>query len=741
MYRDYAPYFLWYNIFMKENFNFHQIHEERNILRKEGRELGISPESIEKNEPKKHKDFRIADYGSLSEAKREIRFQREKFDNKNFVIDWESIQNELGHEEYNTLDDIENKKNGVKALSQSRAKKLREMGNNPKKTALYQSLVSAINDEVKQRKDELKNLETEKQNISRIANLLSYRQQLFEEGHIAEVPSVENYLSKIEEAMIEGKPMFLHGPTGTGKTSLAIRAAKILTGKNPEIIYCNPQTKESNIFGKTGICIDEKTEKQITKFDPAPLIRAMQEGNIVIFDEFTALPKDMMVMLKGIMNAKVGDRRTVTGDGEITIASGFQMIFTANLKSEKNPEKQDLPPEMANEFSQNNLEIKYQEVNESYDIMLARLMDTDGSIEMSSYDMDVTLKNLSEAIVEIQTAYTEKSKDDLGGDVELKKYVLNQRNIENILSRWKTLKINGEETDFVSFLDKQLAITLTFRDFSKKDTELAAKILARKGLLSTIKAKDLGLPQEAFSFTPSDSKNAIKKSSQIKRYSLKEVSKLDPFNLRKTKANEEVDDVLAGIKQEDGNSGLELDLNSLDQEIKKLSGNKAEIDMSVQGGKVHLEIDPVTMGKLNNYGNAIKAFEETDNGSKSSVWSTLKDIHWTEPKNPNLDFVVVNHGETTTEERDKLVEDMDKLGYRVPEFSELVALGIIKPELNKIPNKYFNAYKKYSLGGDLLSPCFYLRGDGDRGLSAGGVSVGWDDGSRFLFVRKSPHQS
>ena len=583
--------------------NFHKLHEERNALAKldsEGELLSEAEQTYAESINKKHRDFNVTDYGTFGDAKRILRAEQEKFET-GLVIDWVAIQQEFGTNNYNLLDQIQKKENELKVLVLQRAKRLREMTSSPRSTELYRSLVGAITESVKINEQTLGELKDKEPIITRVSEVLSYREQLYEQGHIAEVPSVKRHLDKIEEAMIEGKSMFLHGPTGTGKTSLAIRASKLLTGKDPEIVYCNPQTKESNVFGKTGIGIDEKTEKQITEFDPGPLVRAMETGGVVIFDEFTALPKEVMAMLKGIMNAKPGDTRTVTGDGQVTIAPGFQMIFTANLKSEKNPERQDIPPEMANEFSQNNLEIRYQTVSESYDIVLARLLSPDGTIVMSPYDMDTTLPKLCEAIAEIQRTYTEGSASDVGSKEGLKKYVLNQRNLENIISRWKTKAVKGEAMDFVSFLDEQLAVTLTFREYSEKDRLLAAKILARHGLLSTKKAEDIGLPSGSFSFRPDIKEDVTKKSKNTREYSLEDVASVDPFNVRRPKIAEDIDALIQGaeVKNEQHVDAPEFIKNLLHQ-----IGTPATLDDSFEGGIVSLEIDQNLVESLSTWDKA-----------------------------------------------------------------------------------------------------------------------------------------
>ena len=146
--------------------------------------------------------------------------------------------------------------------------------------------------------------------------------------------------------MLLGKPMFLHGPTGTGKTSQARSAAEHFTGNAAEMVYCNPQMRESAVWGKTGIRpVKGGQAGAIETVDIfGPLAKAVSEGRPIIFDEFTALPKEQMVFIKGIFNAKIGDIVNIVGNGRMKITPGFQMIFTANLKSEKNPERQDLPP-------------------------------------------------------------------------------------------------------------------------------------------------------------------------------------------------------------------------------------------------------------------------------------------------------------------------------------------------------------------------------------------------------------
>ncbi|MCX6716541.1 MAG: hypothetical protein NTV72_01305 [Candidatus Taylorbacteria bacterium] len=281
-----------------------------------------------------------------------------------------------------------------------------------------------------------------------------------------------------------------------------------------------------------------------------PLAKAMIDGKAVIFDEFTALPKEQMVFIKGVFNAKVGDRINIVGNGIVEIAPGFQMIFTANLKSEKNPERQDLPPEIAREFEQNNLEVKYTKPDEAYDIMLSRLLNRDGSIDMSFYDLNTTLPNLCKVMSEIQESYTnETDKEvarragvmDASGKVySLKKFVMTQGSVEAILSSWLIEKQTGrQERSFAEFLDERFKTALTFKEYSKEDRVLVAKILASKGFLLTLDPKELDLPEDIFRLNAIKAirgEDAVtelqKESGEVKHLTLKEVAMLDPFGKR-----------------------------------------------------------------------------------------------------------------------------------------------------------------------------------------------------------------
>ncbi len=546
--------------------NFHEVSEERREFRevisglknkiKEGKlkkssgEILVADEIDSLEEKNKQADaFKVADYGGLSGAKTFLNKQKSEYEQKILDelsgIDYDSILQESPEikEPKDLLANIASLKDyrvqimlEILSSDTSQAKKKRHEGR-----------LKKINEEIEKSEKELSKVDMV---VLRQAEIVEYKENLAQSGHICITPSVERDLEAIGDRMLTGKPMFLHGPTGTGKTSLARYAARHFTGKDPEMVFCNPQTKESNVWGKTGIKPTKSGAIETVEIY-GPLAKAMAEGKTVIFDEFTALPKEQMVFIKGVFNARVGDKINIVGNGIVEIAPGFQMIFTANLKSEKNPERQDLPPEIAREFEQNNLEVKYTPPDEAYDIILARLLNRDGSLDMSFHDLNTTLPNLCRVMSEIQESYTNETDKEVarrsgamdasGKMYSLKKFVMTQGSVEAILSSWLIEKQTGKkERSFAEFLDERFKTALTFKEYPKEDRILVAKILASKGFLLTLDAKkDLDLPEDIFQF------NTIKrlrgaeaveelqaKSGDTKHLSLKEVAMLDPFGRR-----------------------------------------------------------------------------------------------------------------------------------------------------------------------------------------------------------------
>ncbi len=547
--------------------NLHELASERKALRSALNEAGATPAIAETAKKgieeigEKLSGWSIEKEGGLKKAKERLisdRAEAEREAKKG--VDEKAIEAEMG-ESAPVFEEIKSLSEKLDDIRNFEMQRSLEKKSDPHAKKAHESLLQTARKERETIEKKLAELSEKNPKESRAFELIKYKEGLAMEGHIAVTPSVQENLKKIGRNMQIGKPMFLHGPTGTGKTSLARLAAGHFTWTAAEIVYCNPQTRESSVWGKTGIRPAKGESGKYGGIETVdifgPLAKAMSEGKSVIFDEFSALPKEQMVFIKGVFNAKPGDTVNIVGNGRIKITPGFQMIFTANLKSEKNPERQELPPEIAREFEQNNIKIDYAPKEEAYDIMLSRLMNPDGSVDASWMTLNETMPKLCEAMEEIQIAYTGSTRaetarltgsmDAAGKAPGLKKFVMTQGTIEAILDDWKVEKEQGGKVSFAEHIDRRLKIGLTFEEYPLADRLLAAKILASKGFLRTVTSQELGLPADVFSFDAAkrfrkeggEREKALtelrKESGNEKHLSLKELSGLDPFGVRKTK--------------------------------------------------------------------------------------------------------------------------------------------------------------------------------------------------------------
>lgn len=742
-----------------ENTNFHEVSERRRQLR-EALKGGLSPAIKRVHEGEladtyqQAKGFGVAVKevgGGFSKAKGLLKEQEAQAGkNKEALahgIDEEKIRAQLG----GSYDELVLLSGELSDLSDFEIRRLREMKSDPYTKHIQQSLLGQIKKEKASLQGKLKERQTAEPSTARAFELVRLREGLFEEGHIAHTPSVEKYLAEIGTRMIHGKPMFIHGPTGTGKTSLARYSAKHFTGRNAEMVYCTPQTRESQIWGKTGIRPAGEGGAIETVEIFGPLARGMRDGGVVVFDEFTALPKEQMVFLKGVANAKPGDKISVPGDGEITIAPGFQMIFTANLKSEKNPERQDLPPEIAREFEQNNLEVNYTPKEEAYDIMLSRLMRPDGTLRLSWHDVNTTLPKLCEAMEEIQIAYADVARSDTakligamdaaGRRPSLKKFVTTQGTVEAIFESWETEQQLHNNISFAEYVDRRIATGLSFKEYPESDRILAAKIFASKGFLRTITPAEIGLPSNTLDFdaarrTRTESVAKLREESKKEvTISLRELADLDPFNVRGRRMAQEAAEFLSGEEE-----AASATFSSLDPEALKAQ-NEAFIAKAFQGwysndaNKAKQEVVVVTP-ETQDY----KALSQDTKAAEFGKY-TLN------PETQGLDF----------EQARVLIPDLSQFnGKPLHEVMKHVAdtygathhiPGIeywkwIDENPGKIPqnmkdgNYYFFPGSVLRGGGGLWGVPYGRWGGSQWGRDASWLRGGWDSGCRIVLLEK-----
>ncbi len=468
---------------VEETPNFHEISEGRKELRKAIKELGDKGTVFEKNYKKplaeaneRASSFKVADFKDrenpderdhgLKGAKEALRKQKTEYDEgvledleDRAHIDYEAILQATPE-----VGEIQKVMEKISADKDFQMRRMFENSNSRTRESIKkrnEGVLKSISEEIHDGEEKLNKANPV---VLRQAELIEYKENLAQSGHICITPSTEEDLMFIGKKMLSGEPMLLYGPTGTGKTSLAKYASEHFTGKRARVVACSNQTKESNIYGKTSVRPAGDSGAMETYVDYGPLIKAAQEGCPVVFDEFNTLDPGLLVVLKNVFATRIGDPLDVPGNGTIILQPGFQAIFTANLKSEKNPERQDITPEILREFDVNSRKVKYTPSDEAYDIILSRLLNKDGSLDMSYYDLNTTLPNLVKVMAEIQQSYTnETDKDvarragamDASGKVySLKKMVVTQGTIQKILSLWTVEKRMGEKKSFSEFLDQ-----------------------------------------------------------------------------------------------------------------------------------------------------------------------------------------------------------------------------------------------------------------------------------------------
>ncbi|MCX6716540.1 MAG: AAA family ATPase [Candidatus Taylorbacteria bacterium] len=239
--------------------NFHEISEERKELRKATAELNGRGAIFDKHYKKplaeankQAGEFKVVDFGSLKGAKEALK--KQKAENEEEVLaDRANIDYEQILKVTPEVGEVQGIMENVADLKDFRMRRMFELLS-PKTSVSVKErnklVLKTVKEEIKAEEEKLSKTDPL---ILRQAELIEYKENLAKSGHICITPNVERDLEAIGDRMLTGKPMFLHGPTGTGKTSLARFATTHFTGKDSEMVFCNPQTKESNVWGKTGI--------------------------------------------------------------------------------------------------------------------------------------------------------------------------------------------------------------------------------------------------------------------------------------------------------------------------------------------------------------------------------------------------------------------------------------------------------------------------------------------------------
>lgn len=146
---------------------------------------------------------------------------------------------------------------------------------------------------------------------------------------IDETFSIPEYGESLGSILLKGGffPVNIVGPTGSGKTFVVEQLCARL--KLPMIrVNLTLDTDESALIG--GFRLTEQNGTTVTKFEHGPVLKAMQNGCILLLDEIDLAPPGVLMCLMSILE---GGSYFVKHTGEVIFPQpGFNIVSTSNTR-------------------------------------------------------------------------------------------------------------------------------------------------------------------------------------------------------------------------------------------------------------------------------------------------------------------------------------------------------------------------------------------------------------------------
>lgn len=239
--------------------------------------------------------------------------------------------------------------------------------------------------------------------------LKTYREQLKKDGFIW-TPSREKLFDKILEHLVivnQNRPLLLYGETGTGKTRLARAVSQRLTSRAPYEVGEEAKTDIRPLLGLRSIDKDKETFVTYGPLGQAVTGKKTSRdkeagtGGIFYMDEMNGYPPEgLRSLIKQLSGRRAGEEISFAawaGNSE-KLAPEFGFLGSANLPSEKHPDRSELPVEVARELG--SLEVDYPpqsaEDPELYEMMLAALMDQNDRIRVPKDELPPEWKEVAD---------------------------------------------------------------------------------------------------------------------------------------------------------------------------------------------------------------------------------------------------------------------------------------------------------------------------------------------------------
>ncbi len=199
--------------------------------------------------------------------------------------------------------------------------------------------------------------------VDRLTRLEDKRQL---ESGLLMTDQMKQVIKEAVPGLMAGKPALFVGETGGAKTALAEYISHQYFDAEPEFISAYGDVNSYQLMGKQEL--REQHGASVSEFMPGPVVRAMEQGRPLIFDEINAMPPEILKRLNKVMQLRPGDTFTIQEDSgrEVTVRPGFCIIATANEKSKRYKGVDDLSVEFQNRFGANIYRVRYPDHDNSY---------------------------------------------------------------------------------------------------------------------------------------------------------------------------------------------------------------------------------------------------------------------------------------------------------------------------------------------------------------------------------------
>ena len=281
-----------------------------------------------------------------------------------------------------------------------------------------------------------------------VAESLLQRKREQEETEFVLSPSRERLISEIAELTAQGYRVFLGGPTGTGKTSLALFALKEMTGGSYSWITWTGETSVRDLFGSPKLTTTEsgKIESSMTK---GPVTRAVVgERAGVLHEEFTSGQAGVQMSMKTLWASRPGEQINLPGfNGTEFTKADLMEIATGNLKGKRHQERETMDPAVAREFKA--LEVSFMPAEETRDyLILPAIMDRTGIMPISRAEVEMVTQFCRAAELS-QMVYLEEIPEEIrwsdlykiispsGEPIVLTNVFLDTGTIKDLFSGWR----------------------------------------------------------------------------------------------------------------------------------------------------------------------------------------------------------------------------------------------------------------------------------------------------------------